>query len=181
MATSISTNLDLGGGTISGLPASSGAGSLVTYGDLKVIQVVNTGTTFNFSTSSITYVATGLTLNITPTSASNRILIFSGGSFFGHTITNAGNDTRYAICSVFRNGSDIAPNLNGFCQALDIQANNNFDDVAPFSIAYIDSPATTSTVTYDIRIKCFNATEMTCTFGGQSPNQFCSLTLMEVV
>jgi len=126
---------------------------------LQVVQAyVNNGST---TTNSTSYVATALSGSITPSSASNKILVmFSGGVYQA-----ASGNGYYAI---FRNGTNIANNQvhNAVLQQWSTQGGS-----------YLDSPATTSAITYAIYMKSVTGT--TTYFGGDSP-LVNSITMMEI-
>ena len=102
----------------------------------SVLQVVNATGTTGASNTTTTFVDTGLTGTITPTSATSKILIFGHmGDFRTNTTSNG---IRINLC---RNGSEIyrvAQELLYITNALDVGMDFN----------YLDSPATTSAITY---------------------------------
>ena len=113
-------------------------------------NVVQTAKTDTFTTTSTTFVTvTGLTVSITPTSATSKILIIAQIS--------AGFDSAsrsMGLYKVTRGGTDIyigdsASNRTRaiFGGYLDI---DNRYHILSNSIVYLDSPATTSSVTYQV-------------------------------
>ena len=101
----------------------------------KVLQVVNTILSTYTSTSSSSPVTTGLSISITPTSATSKIL--STTSLNG---CNCSNNNAFRF-DIFRNGSSI------------IQLDDIFGYLAQggnmsWGSQYLDSPATTSATTY---------------------------------
>jgi len=120
----------------------------------QVIQVVSTTKTDTFSTSSISYSdVTGLSVSITPSSASNKILVI----FNVYTSCVQGNASAQlkllrdstAIC--IGDASSSRPRISGIFWTGDVtpsvqssmgSANNNF----------LDSPNTTSSITYKIQM-----------------------------
>ena len=110
-----------------------------TLGTGKILQVVSSTTTLSEDTTSTTYVATALSVIITPTSATSKVLVFFTTPRFGTTTSANG------YISLFRDGSDLAVN-QGFV-VLNTGGPNNV--AANFFVE--DSPATTSAVTYNIR------------------------------
>lgn len=108
-----------------------------------VLQVVQTKQpASNFSTSSTTFVdVTGISLSITPSSASNKILVFIGGGQNGLYSAAAYNSSYNLV----RNGTQLAENLG----AVRDSGNQN----APCTMVYLDSPATTSAITYKMQAK----------------------------
>jgi len=105
----------------------------------KVLQVVSANNSTETSSSSSTFADTNLTATITPTSATSTILVLVNQTGLGKQT----NDTQLHMrllrgATVISNFERIAAN-NG--------ANtNNF--VGASSVAYVDSPATTSATTY---------------------------------
>ena len=104
-----------------------------------VVQVVGATYTTDTSSASSTFTDTGLTATITPTSASNKVLVIIHHNSCG----KSGTDTRLRI-RAYRGATQIAQ-LEGTGGANDSTTSNFFGGI---SIAYLDSPATTSATTY---------------------------------
>jgi hypothetical protein len=125
------------GGMIGGLPAGS------------VLQVIQTVKTDTFSTTSGSFTdVTGLTVSITPTSASNKILVFL--SIAGVNATTTGATARIA-----RNGTGIgvatsagSRNAGGTAEMYHVRG----DSFVTFTSIVLDSPATTSAITYSAQV-----------------------------
>ena len=148
----------------SGHKITGAAGSVIIPG--QVIQSKSFLYDTEHLTTSTSYVASDVTLSITPTSASNKILAFFSVPLYG---SGAG----VATCTLYRNSTDLAVNTS----------NNNYgfgyvNNNIPGNISghILDSPNTTSSTTYTIYHKrssasnsyvCINA----CT---------ASLTLLEI-
>lgn len=117
----------------------------------SVIQVIQTTKTDAFSTTSQqpTFVdVTGLSVNITPTSASSRILILCSFQLSSNIATVYANARLMrdstAIFIGDANGSNARSSAaTGLSQTF---------SAAGSSIAFVDSPATTSTITYKIQM-----------------------------
>ena len=118
-----------------------------------VVQVASITKTDVFTTTSASYVdVTGLSVTITPTSASNRILITGLVNFGAATDTGFFRLVRdsTAICVGNAAGSRI--------QATAQQRNSpDSADAEAASVNFLDSPNTTSAVTYKIQ-GCCNGT-----------------------
>jgi hypothetical protein len=124
------------------------AGTKISGSFGKVLQVVSTTKTDTFSTASTSYVdVTGFSVSITPSSASNKILIIVS--------IYAGNDTQYSFARLMRDSTAI-------CIA-DASSSNNRSSFNNFYTAdsgtfkagtqnFLDSPNTTSSVTYKVQI-----------------------------
>jgi hypothetical protein len=123
------------------------------------VQVVSTTKTDTFTTTGTTQTAiTGLTVTITPTSSSSKILImvtiggFAQGSGQGRFIlTRAGSTISGAIGTTAGSRlSDTFSVYNGGSGATQTNA----------GITYLDSPATTSSITYGITVSSNDAGEV---------------------
>ena len=115
----------------------------------SVLQVASTTKTDTFSTgTSAAWVdITGMSVSITPTSASNKILVIFSGNAAGTTGTSGWlaqivrNST--AICVGSSSGSRTPASTGG--------ATPDSNWPLPTSINYLDNPSTTSSVTYKIQ------------------------------
>ena len=107
---------------------------------LQVVQGVLTG--INVSSSSSSFADTGITAAITPSSASNKILVLINIGGLYKTTSNT-----YAQFKVLRGATDIVAfeNLGGFTNASDSVAYGSI------SCCYLDSPATTTSTTYKVQ------------------------------
>lgn len=133
-----------------------------------VLQVVQTKQpASSFSTSSTTYVdVTGISLSITPSSASNKILVFIGGGQNG-LYSGAVYNSSY---NLVRNGTQLAENLG----AVRDTGNQN----APCTMVYLDSPATTSAITYKMQAKSSSGSGIVNVYG---TTDMLTITAMEIV
>jgi hypothetical protein len=106
----------------------------------KILQVVNGTYSTLFSTTSTSYVDSGPTLTITPTSATSTIYIIHNGNYTRNTSAGAVN------IRIVRNGTAIKTYNSQF-----------YATAAGFfrgsiAMTHMDSPATTSALTYKIQI-----------------------------
>jgi hypothetical protein len=119
----------------------------------KVLQVVSVTKTSFFSTSSSTYVdVTGVSAAITPQSTTSKIYITISGAG-----TSSANST-FGYCVVLRGSTQIAlGDSRGSAQRcsfdLGLPYSNPQDKGMAFSFSYLDSPSTTSAVTYKLQLK----------------------------
>ena len=131
--------LVLNSSSITGLASSGGFSSRQTG---EVLQVVQASYNTSFQTSSKTFVDTGLTASITPTSSSSKIMVIVNQPGF---------------CLYSSGGTAVIPSLvRGSSEILRIaQAQSQTGTFAPFSInaLYLDSPATTSSTTYKTQVR----------------------------
>jgi hypothetical protein len=105
----------------------------------KVVQIVTGTTTTGVTNSTSTYADTNLTATITPTSASNNILVLMNQNGCGKKTNNT-----VFLLRLMRGATQIAlgTGIGGFTN----NANDNFFNNV--SLSYLDSPATTSATTY---------------------------------
>jgi len=132
----------------------------------SVLQVVQAVTSTQVSTTSTSYVNTGFSASITPTSATSKILIM------GSVIVRVpGGDGNY-MHIIYRNNSvQLAPvPYRGFIQC----RGGNYDQTPAFM--FLDSPATTSATSYN----WWHKTEAGGTAWFAIDNSFAQLTLMEI-
>jgi hypothetical protein len=139
--------MTVGNGDITGLVAGALPSTVIGAG--AVLQVVQGIFTSTFSSTSATYVATGITATITPSSATSKILIFVS--------TTAGisttSDSYYF--SIFKDSTNLsyATGYTVPAMARQYQATSTASDGFQMNLSYLDSPATTSATTYTLRIR----------------------------
>ena len=131
-ADDLATTLDLSGNTIT-LPSGTGG---------KVLQVVNSDYSGEITTTNTsTLVDTGLSATITPSSTSSKILVIatnSGVRGWGGTGQNGVHIELFRDSTYLKRMSNRAANLG-----------TDFgNSIGSVSISYLDSPATTSAITY---------------------------------
>ena len=114
----------------------------------KILQVQNMITQGNMNSTSTSFVTTALTDTITPSATSSKILILASGNINN---TNVG---AWAYATIFRDGSNIAIDNDGFNGVYSAGG----DIHVPCNIHYLDSPNSTSSLTYDIRVRCNSGT-----------------------
>ena len=140
------------GTTVLDLPATSGTVALTSQiPTSKVLQVISgTPKTDTFTTTSGSYVdVTGLSVTITPTSATSTILVLFQVN--GSQEVGAGRTSLKLLRgSTVIDAGDVAgsrtPALGGF-SAIDQSITST-----PVSGSFLDSPATTSSTTYKIQV-----------------------------
>jgi len=141
----IKLNAASGGGSVAFEgPASSGNDKVIKFpaapGVIVQVQTMSTNSRTNRGNNTGTFYTTGLTLSITPTSTSNRILVLASGDYFL-------NDSTQGAMAVYRGGSNIT---NGTYGATYFHNYSGSNFVGSFSIHLVDSPSTTSATTYAI-------------------------------
>ena len=140
-----------------GVPTGGGGG---------IVQVVQGTTNSESSTSSTSYVTSGLSLNITPKSTSSKILVC-----FNLPLQSGAHNLRAAV-GLHRGGSQIY-----LAQREALFNNSSSNNSETVSGMFLDSPATTSTLTYDVRVRVSGGSG---TFYWAVSSTVCTLTAMEV-
>ena len=116
----------------------------------NILQVKQSTYTGVFSTSSATMVDTGLSVSITPTSSSNKILVtVSLGSF-----ANSGRYKR-AMMNIVRGSTNVLigdARTGTECTAVVAPraTDDNYAQI-PLAFTFLDSPSTTSATTYKVQ------------------------------
>ena len=123
------------------------------------VQVVSTTKLNRFSSTSGSMVdITDLSVNITPTSASNKVLIIAslivsvdswnnGGGMFVNLVRNSTN------LGIGTSGSNI--NATSGYNAFSSSEGNTYYNFSPMIITFVDSPSTTSATTYKLQGRSF--------------------------
>ena len=146
----------------SGVPTGGGGG---------IIQIVSASQTSTFATSSTSFVdVTNATLNITPTSSSSKIYVTMQGGRFG-MYSNAGY---YSEVQVLRDSTVIAST-----QPSNRGSNNNGNANGCAALSKLDSPNTTSQITYKVQVKSSSSSGSVNVVGTQS-GAILTITAMEV-
>ena len=138
-----------------------------TAGFGKVLQVVQATTTTEVTSTTATYIDAGLSLSITPSSTSNKIMIFC--SYVLREDDSGGN----AITSIFRGATDLAINEYGLGR-LRSSATANY---VRQTITLLDEPSASTEITYTLKLKGFSAGDDQRIHANSSKG---SLVLMEV-
>ncbi len=146
------------------------AGDLASSVDLgKVLQIVSTKYTSAVTVSSSTFQSTGLYANITPSSTSSKILIMITAS-----VGQDGSDGSYLYGAPFRDSTELME----VAFARDQTHTGSYGATSEsLAITYLDSPSSTSQITYRLKGRATNAAqEFRLNYvSGQS-----SITLMEI-
>jgi hypothetical protein len=153
------------------LPTTSGTvltnGTNTNFPAGSVLQVVNATYNTQASSTSNSYADTGLTASITPSSSSNKILVIVNQV----SVYKVGADTSANI-KLLRNSTDIVQ----FGVLVSATANTS-NVVTSTGTSYLDSPATTSSITYKTQ---FNNNTPAGTVYVQLDGGVSTITLMEI-
>ena len=134
----------------------------------SVIQVVSTSSdTQTVSFTSNTWVDTTFSLDITPSSASNKIFLsFASGGLV--------NDTNYVGIRILRGATVVSTNWSYHSR------NETWNGALNFAITGFDSPSSTSPVTYKIQIfSTQNSSKFYFNYAGAG-SQMAHFTAMEI-
>jgi hypothetical protein len=136
----------------------------------KVVQIVAATTSTNTASSSTTYADTTLTATITPTSASNKVLVFVNQAGMTKGLGNSQNAGDIKLVRGATDIMDFALNQNYTGNAIEMITNGA-------SGVILDTPATTSATTYKTQ---FRSDVSGQNFRVQDGNAVSSICLMEV-
>lgn len=149
-----STKLTSGVPTRSQLPAGT------------VLQVVQDSASGQTLTTSTTYTATGLAATITPTSATSKVLVLVSGGDLDNTSAE-----RQMYVTIYRNSTNLS-NPYGFTDAY-----SSARAIGSCSMAFLDSPNTTASTTYQVYIKSNTSGQQV---GFNTQGSSVRMTLMEI-
>ena len=142
----------------------------------KILQVVHQSTTTHFSTSSTSYVdVTGVTANITPSSTSSKVFIFLDVPC--HIIRSSGSTWEMYI-KILRDSTAIFgvdPSQGNYHCGIGGSISSN-RGVFSINKQFVDSPNTTSQVTYKLQVKHYSNQTIDISYGNEASH----ITLMEV-
>ena len=134
----------------------------------KVVQVVNgSATNHSIFGSSTTYMQSGDTVTITPQSSSSKILVVFNTSAHLNTASTSGGVQR-GYYTIFRGSTDIGSgNGDGviMIRKYGNGATNHYAEF-PMSIQVVDTPNTTSAITYEARFKSEGGEEIGYSYDG---------------
>jgi hypothetical protein len=137
--------------------AFTGSASQITSGTLptaqlptgSILQVVGATTTTSTSTTSSSFVDTGLTASITPSSATSKILVIISQSFYIANNTGGRDEAEGRL-----NLTRASTNIYEFgVQVGATSLGNQKRMEASYAITILDSPSTTSSVTYKTQMR----------------------------
>lgn len=134
----------------------------------KVLQVVQSSLTSQASTTTSTsFVASGLNVSITPSATSSKILVRYDLNHY--SVTGNCNTT----VTLYRSSTNLGDADNGMGWGY-VNSNHGY----PLGASYLDSPSTTSSTTYEVYIKTNGGTIYIG--AGQSRDTHNFITAMEI-
>jgi len=158
---------------------SSGAGNWQTpAAGGKILQVVQSVYTSHWSTSSSNLSDTPLSVSLTPSSTSSKILV-------RYTIPVGGSSWNYSSTQLMRGSTSIATgtSVSGI-QYQSTTGHRNYEDHQTYihSTEYLDSPSTTSSITYKVQMRASGTAYINRTYATGDPisTTISTLTVMEI-
>ena len=143
------------------------AAKVTGLGKIAQVQYVKTQTTT--TTNSTSFVdATNMTLNITPTAATSKILCIVNAN---KCLANASDSSAISF-QIVRDSTAIYTSINYLYQTNDDQVNGTT------TLQVVDEPDTTSATTYKLQIRNRESNNVVLNNGGDTDS---SITLMEIL
>lgn len=135
----------------------------------SVVQVVTGTSSSSFTTTSSAYQTSNSTVTITPISTSSKILIIASGIAHNNTV-----NTTIMSASLFRDSTDIG----GSAEMNRISSSTAMAAVRiPGHMTALDSPASTSAITYSVKVKSSDNTNTV----GWGLGGYTTITAMEIL
>ncbi len=142
------------------IPNTTGTMALTSDSFGKVLQVVSTTSSTAQTTSSYSYVdVTGLSVSITPSSTSNKILVMYNDN--AYISKGTGIATGYGQWQILRDTTALS--VKEFIQRDGVSGQDHYNTF-PMSITYLDSPSSTSSLTYKVQMKNGDSTTVASQF-----------------
>jgi len=131
-----------------------------------VLQVVKAETTTEVGTTGTSYIDTGLTASITPSSTSSKILVtYSVQQFFAAA-------TGFGLLKLVRGTTDIQEHAyQGYAGSSTLMGVSTYQQ--------LDTPSTTSSTTYKVQFKT-NGSNVICQYDDANGDSISTITLMEI-
>jgi len=161
----LNQSINLASNVTGTLPTANGGTGATSFTAGKVLQVVSANTNSAVANESTSYVDTGLTASITPSSTSNKILVLINQSI-GKSNANVFQDL-----NLVRGSSELIQWANDVLYTATVQHLYTFA-----SLNYLDTPSSTSSLVYKTQFKSSSSTQV----NAQPAGSYSSITLMEV-
>jgi hypothetical protein len=151
-------------------PVTAGSASAVQASSTRVLQVVSATYGSQVSSSSSSFADTGLTVSITPSSSTSKVLAIVALMGVGKETNNTAAQTNLVRGST----TLLTSTLTAFTGST---AANRGQSV---SYCYLDSPATTSSTTYKVQLASWNNNAVAYLNDYTGTNPLSTITLMEI-
>jgi hypothetical protein len=146
----------------------------------KVLQVVSGTYSTSTTITTTTYTDTGLSLAITPTLATSKILVIA--NLYANSSRGASVDGTGGAVRLLRDATVIyAASGTGNFNAIHLSSTTgaDFDMGSVIPVTYYDSPATTSSITYKVQARP-GQTGLSSQFTAQNYSSISTITLLEI-
>lgn len=137
-----------------------------------VLQVVSATYSTEVSTTSSSFVTTGLTASITPTSATSKIFVIANTASRQNTYYG---QSMFALFRGTATGLNLSGSTVGMQQNYSYGSSTTGNSTIGICVSYLDSPATTSATSYTLGFRVDGGTGY-----AQQQNSMGSITLMEI-
>jgi hypothetical protein len=180
--TTMAGQLDLGNNKIINLANGTNSADAVTFSQLntaiagvngRILQTVTATFNTRSDTTSASFVNTSVTASITPSSVSSKILVLVSASCY---IVNYANEQNLQVW----NGTAQVAGSYRINKVLFATEGTGLENYNPIAINVVDSPNTTSSVTYTVRQRCTNGSSALVGFGSGDTGSSCII-LMEIL
>tara|TARA_B100000902_G_scaffold384469_1_gene424674 strand:+ start:577 stop:1074 length:498 start_codon:yes stop_codon:yes gene_type:complete len=130
----------------------------------RITQVVQNHYDSASTHNGSSYTDTGLNVSITPRSTSSKVLVLAT-FIFGQSKSPTSTQDNMKAFTLYRESTDLAPaHSQFFAHQNESYASINWDEQTQVaSICYLDSPSTTSSINYKLRMKV-DSTQTTIMF-----------------
>ena len=167
------------------------AGAAPTTKDLgfaggSVLQVVQGTLGTRQSASSNSFTNSNLTVAITPKFSTSKVLV-RATFLFSQSAASAHNQDNMKAFTIFRDSTNIAPHNSAFLYHQNEVGGTTSDfqeQTENVAIEILDSPSTTSSITYSLRYKTDNPSQITIFVNGRGHGSghegSCIITAMEI-
>ena len=155
-------------GAVTALPAAIPTG--------KVLQIVQGTTQTRTATTSQTFVDTNCTVNITPSATSSKIFITAHNQIYANN-----NPTNNVALGLKRDSTLIwVPSADSGPKYYSFYGTGGQDYIFPIALTFLDSPNTTSQITYKQAIASYSGSSVEDIGGNVSYRYKALITVMEI-
>ena len=138
------------------LATGNGGTGATSFAPGKIGQVLQSETNSQTTVSSTTYASISLSQAITPSATSSKVLVMGYVKFsIGTTNTDRGFGLR------IRRDTTAIQSSGTFYDGYHKSTNSDFIDGGRFPFMYIDTPSSTSAITYSVYVGCWNNLSIT--------------------
>ena len=131
------------------LPTANGGTGATSFAPGKILQVLSAtdSTARNTNSTSFVTVSNTLSVNITPSATSSKIFVIVNTTAYN----NVSGKSMYL--SIYRDSSDLGNGSSGMINSYDTDTSGQRTIGQPTSMSVLDSPSSTSQLTYQVYVK----------------------------